>query len=219
MNGFSDRLLADHAATWQTMQQHRFVTDIEQDRLSAQVFNRYLVFEGDFVATAIRIFAQAVGKAPGIEQQRWLVGVLTALVDEQMGYFEGVLARRGINPDDVQRNLPAVIRFRDGMLNAACQGTYAEIMTLMFGAEWMYYHWCRRAYAAKQTDQDVRQWVVMHAEAGFYAQAGWLKEELDRCASALSAEERRRLSALYRQVLEWEIDFHHAAYDDTALGR
>ncbi|STV71569.1 thiaminase II [Klebsiella michiganensis] len=38
------------------MQQHRFVTDIEQDRLPTAVFNRYLAFEGNFVATGNRDF-------------------------------------------------------------------------------------------------------------------------------------------------------------------
>ncbi len=214
MESFSDRLLTEHQATWQAMQQHRFVIDIEQDKLPAEVFNQYLVFEGDFVATAIGIFALAVSKAPGIRQQRWLVGVLNALVDDQMGYFEQVLARRGINPDDYQRDLPAVSRFRDGMLTAAREGGYADIITLMFGAEWMYYHWCSRVYRSEQANPDIRHWVEMHAEETFFAQARWLKAELDQCGAALPESEQRRLSALYRQVLEWEIDFHSAAYAD-----
>ncbi len=218
MAGFSDRLLAEHQSAWQAMQQHRFVTDIEQDKLPAGVFNRYLVFEGDFVATAIGIFALGVSKASDIRQQRWLVGVLNALVDDQIGYFEQVLAQRGIDPDRYQRNLPAVSRFRDGMLAAAREGNYADIVTLMFGAEWMYYHWCRRVHRAGQSDKDIRHWVEMHAEEAFFAQARWLKDELDRCGAALPESEQRRLSSLYRQVLEWEIDFHSAAYTDCPAG-
>ncbi|MGP0745220.1 TenA family transcriptional regulator, partial [Escherichia coli] len=53
MEAFSERLLREHQPAWQAMQQHPFVTDIEQDRLPTVVFNRYLVFEGNFVATAI----------------------------------------------------------------------------------------------------------------------------------------------------------------------
>ncbi|WP_413721852.1 TenA family protein [Sodalis sp. RH23] len=212
MISFSEQLLAEHQSTWQAMQQHRFVTDIGQDRLPARVFNQYLVFEGDFVATAIGIFALAVSKAPGIRQQRWLVGVLNALVDEQMGYFEDVLARRGIDINNYRRDVPAVARFRDGMLAAARQGGYADIITLMFGAEWMYYAWCRRVSESAQSDADLRHWVEMHAAEAFFAQARWLKEELDALAAALPETERRRLSALYRQVLVWEIDFHEAAY-------
>lgn len=80
MEAFSERLLREHQPAWQAMQQHPFVTDIEQDRLPTVVFNRYLVFEGNFVATAIAIFALGVSKAPGIQQQRWLIGVLNALL-------------------------------------------------------------------------------------------------------------------------------------------
>lgn len=55
MEAFSERLLREHQPVWQAMQRHRFVTDIEEDRLTPAVFNRYLVFEGNFVATAIAI--------------------------------------------------------------------------------------------------------------------------------------------------------------------
>lgn len=216
MESFSDRLLTQHQALWQAMQQHRFVVDIEHDRLPESVFNRYLVFEGNFVATAITIFALAVSKAPGIRQQRWLIGVLNALVDTQIAWFEAVLARRGIQPADYPDDLPGVSAFRDGMLKVAQQGSYAEIITLMFGAEWMYYHWCLRVSAQSQQDADMRRWVEMHAEDEFHQQAQWLKTELDQCALTFSAAQQAQLSQLYARVLQWEIDFHSAAYPESA---
>ncbi|HBQ80002.1 MAG TPA: TenA family transcriptional regulator [Erwinia persicina] len=209
---FSERLLREHQPAWQAMQQHPFVTDIERQQLPAAVFNRYLVFEGQFVATAIAIFALGVSKAPDIRSQRWLIGVLNALVDTQIAWFDAVLARRQINPADYPGDLPGVRRFDDGMRQAAQEGSYAEIITLMFGAEWMYYHWCHRVNEQTLQDDDVRCWVSMHAGEAFYQQACWLKEELDRCADALSEAEKQALSALYGRVLQWEIDFHTAAY-------
>lgn len=214
MLSFTDQLLEQHQQVWQEMQQHRFVRDIEQDQLPESVFNRYLVFEGNFVATAIAIFALAVSKAPDIRQQRWLIGVLNALVDTQIAWFETVLARRDIHPEEYPADLPGVTTFRDGMLQVAQQGSYAEIITLMFGAEWMYYHWCKRVSEQSQQDADVRRWVDMHAEEEFHQQALWLKAELDACASILSIEEKQRLSTLYGTVLQWEIDFHTAAYQE-----
>lgn len=215
MVSFTDQLLEQHQQVWQEMQLHRFVRDIEQDQLPDSVFNRYLVFEGNFVATAIAIFALAVSKAPGIRQQRWLIGVLNALVDTQIAWFEAVLAGRDIQPEEYPDDLSGVTRFRDGMLRVAQQGNYAEIITLMFGAEWMYYHWCKRVSEQSQQDADVRRWVEMHAEEEFYQQALWLKAELDACASILNNEEKQRLSALYGTVLQWEIDFHTAAYQES----
>ncbi|OON41654.1 TenA family transcriptional regulator [Izhakiella australiensis] len=212
MPSFSERLLQEHQAAWQEMQQHRFVCDIEQDCLPADVFNRYLVFEGDFVETAIAIFAFGVAKAPGIRQQRWLIGVLNALVDTQIAWFDEVIARRKIDVSATPGDLPGVKRFRDGMLSVAKQGSYDDIITLMFGAEWMYYHWCKRVSAQTQRDGDVRRWVDLHAEEAFYQQANWLKEELDSCAAQLNEQQKSELSALYGKVLRWEIDFHSAAY-------
>ncbi|MFS2224126.1 TenA family protein [Pantoea sp. B65] len=214
METFSDRLLREHQGDWQAMQFHRFVADIEQDCLPAAVFNRYLVFEGHFVATAIAIFALGVSKAPDIRQQRWLIDVLNALVDTQIAWFEQVLAKRQVVSADYPDDLPAVRRFRDGMLHVAQQGSYEEIITLMFGAEWMYYQWCARVAQQTQSDEDLRRWVELHAEDAFYQQARWLKDELDRCAQTLSAEEKMALSTLYGKVLKWEIDFHTAAYTD-----
>lgn len=214
MMSFTDGLLREHQALWQEMQQHRFVLDIEQDQLDEAVFNRYLVFEGNFVATAIAIFALGISKAPGIRQQRWLITVLNALVDTQIAWFEDVYARRNIEPTSVPGDLPGVKRFDQGMLHTAQQGSYADIITIMFGAEWMYYHWCARVAESTQSDSDVRRWVELHAEQAFYQQASWLKTELDACAATLAENERQRLSTLYAEVLRWEIDFHSAAYVD-----
>lgn len=212
MESFTDRLLREHQDVWHIMQQHHFVCDIEQDRVSPQVFNRYLVFEGRFVATAITIFALGVSKAPGITQQRWLIGVLNALVDTQIAWFEEVLVQRNINVSDYPDDLPGVRRFRDGMLHTAQHDSYAAIITAMFAAEWMYYHWCARVVQASQQDADMRRWIEMHAEDEFFQQASWLKHELDRCAMQVTAEEQTKLSELFGQVLQWEIDFHTAAY-------
>ena len=214
METFSERLLREHQDTWQAMQQHRFVCDIEQDRLPAEVFNRYLVFEGQFVSTAIAIFALGISKAPDISQQRWLTGVLNALLDTQITWFDAVLAKRQVSPADYPNDLPGVIRFRDGMLNVAREGSYAQFIVLMFGAEWMYYRWCKRVSEKSLSDEDIRRWVELHAEEEFFQQAGWLKTELDRCAQTLSEAEKSALSALYNDVLRWEIDFHTQAYGE-----
>lgn len=128
-------------------------------------------------------------------------------VDIQIAWFEQVLSARQIDPAEYPDDLPGVRRFRDGMLRTAHEGSYEQIVTLMFGAEWMYYFWCRRASEHYQSDADLRRWVEMHAEDEFYQQALWLKNELDRCAMALSEDEKQALSALYGEVLQWEIDF------------
>ncbi|MBZ4138327.1 TenA family transcriptional regulator, partial [Escherichia fergusonii] len=84
----SDRILRENATVLQTMLDHRFVRDIKHDTLSRDAFDRYLVYEGAFVDTAISIFAYAAATAQTMEQKRWLIAVLDALANEQIVYFE-----------------------------------------------------------------------------------------------------------------------------------
>lgn len=79
------------------MQAHRFVVEIEQDRLSAPAYKAYVIYECDFIETALLIFAHMLVKAPSLIERRWLAGALQALVVDQIGYFERTLAALGVD--------------------------------------------------------------------------------------------------------------------------
>ncbi len=212
--GFGDQLVADHQLLWDRMQSHRFVMDIVAGRLPAAVFSRYLVYEAGFVATAVRIFAFAVAKAPTLGEQTWLVGVLKALTEEQIAYFRATFEHLGIDPERYDRDDPRVTDFDRGMLEIAETGAFADIVTAMFAAEWMYWHWCTKAAQAKIADPLLRQWIDLHAAESFADQARWLKAEVDRHGAIACESERERLSRLFGKVLKLEIAFHDAAYRD-----
>jgi len=194
------------------MVNHRFVRDIEADRLLPAVFDRYLVYEGAFVGTAIAIFAHAVAKAPGIAEQRWLIAVLDALANRQVAYFEATFAARGIDPAAFDPAPPEVAAFREGMLAIAEGDDYLDIVAAMFAAEWMYWTWCRRAAATPVTDPLLAEWVALHAAEDFAAQAHWLRRQIDAADLALDDAAQRRLSAIFDRVQQLEIAFHEAAY-------
>lgn len=208
----SQRLLDANRDAWDAMQAHRFVQDIEADRLPAEVFERYLVFEHRFVETAVLIFGHAMLKAPGIAQRRWLIGVLHALSTEQLSAFDRFFAALGVVPAAADEMLPAAVQaFDHGMLEMAEEGGYCDVLAVMLAAEWMYATWCSRAHAAPISSPELRRWVALHAEPGFLDQAAWLRAELDACA--MDEDGVARLSARFRRALELEIAFHDAAYD------
>ena len=210
----SDRMLRENAEVFARMVGHRFVQDIVADRLPAAVFDRYLVIEGAFVDTAIAIFAFATARAEGIATQRGLIAVLDALANEQVRYFDRVLAARGVPRSTVDLSAPGVTDFRDGMLRIAQTGGYADIVTAMFAAEWMYWTWCRNAARAHISDPHIRDWVDLHAAPDFESQARWLKSEVDRAGPDLDEAGRVRLVRLFGEVQRLEIAFHDAAYLD-----
>lgn len=208
----SEQILRENAGVLDAMVRHRFVEDIKADRLPTEVFNRYLVYEGEFVDTAISIFAFAVARAETIRQKRWLIGVLDALANQQIAYFENTFSARGIDPAGFNTGMPEVAAFRNGMLAIARDGGYLDTIAAMFAAEWMYWTWCAQASRNKIHDPLLKAWVDMHAHPDFEAQALWLKAELDEAGPRLSSDERARLSAIFGEAQRLEIDFHDAPY-------
>lgn len=214
----SDEILTLAGDVWDVMQTHRFVRDIEEDRLDPGVFRRYLAYENAFVETAILIFGYLLVKAPGLEEQRWLIGVLKALSEEQIPYFRRAFEALSM-PEAEWRDiaLPSTVTaFRDGMLAIAAHGSYLDGIAAMFAAEWMYWTWCKRAGGRTISDPVLRQWVDLHAAEEFADQARWLRRQIDLCGGELGARSRFRLSGVFRRALELEIDFHTAPYNHPA---
>jgi thiaminase/transcriptional activator TenA len=208
----SEQILRENAAVFEAMLHHRFVEDVKQDRLTRQAFERYLVYEGAFVDTAISIFAYAVAKARTIEQKRWLIAVLEALANQQITYFEKTFAERGIDPATYDLDLPEVAEFRIGMLAIARDGGFLDTVAAMFAAEWMYLTWSKEAAARPIADRLLKEWVDMHAHDDFAAQAKWLRQQLDEAGDHLDTTERKRLSDIFGRAQRLEIAFHDAPY-------
>ena len=212
----SDEILEQTRDVWDEMQSHRFVRDIEADQLEPAVFRRYLAYENAFVETAIQIFGYSLVKAPGLEEQRWLVGVLGALAEEQIAYFREAFATLGMDEAE-WRDVPlppAVVAFREGMLAIAAQGSYVDGIAAMFAAEWMYWTWCTRASSGPITDPVLKQWVDLHAAEAFAAQARWLRRQIDLAGLEMPAPTRARVADIFRRTLELEIGFHSAPYQE-----
>lgn len=208
----SEQMLRENAQCFEEMVNHRFVRDIRQNRLSKAVFDRYLVYEGAFVDTAISIFAYAAAKAETIAQKRWLISVLDALANQQVRYFEKTFAARGLDPRSFDMSRPDIAAFQNGMLGLARDGGFLDIVAAMFAAEWMYWTWSAKAASCEIGDSVLKEWVDVHAHEDFATQAQWLKRQLDDAGEALDVGERARLSGIFGQVQRLEIAFHTAPY-------
>ena len=215
MEKLSDFILRENRTVFDEMVAHRFVEDIKADRLPGKTFERYLVFEGAFVETAISIFAYATAKAETMSDRRWMIGVLDALANHQIAYFERTFAARRIDPGDFDLDNAAVARFREGMLAIARDGGFIDTVAAMFAAEWMYWIWSKQAQQNTISDPLLAEWVWLHTDETFAAQATWLKDRLDQAGETLGEAEKAHLSAVFGKAMRLEIDFHSAAYDEV----
>lgn len=212
--GFSDWLRAKNKATWDAMVTHRFCRDLASDRLPEAAFVRYLRYEHAFVRAAIGIFAYALAKAPTDADQDHLIGVLAGLADEQEAYFRRAFAGLGLEPASLALDaLPEAARgLREGVLAVAAESSFAEILTAMLAAEWMYLTWCEQAHARGPRREAPADWIRLHVEPAFRGQVDWLKRRLDELGPTLSAGEQARCADHFGQVLTLEIAFHDAPY-------
>lgn len=209
----SGTILERNEAVLNAMLTHRFVEDVCADGLPIEVFKRYLAYEGAFVETAIAIFSFATARAPDMDAKRWMIGVLDALANVQVPYFEERYRTLDIERPDT---LPDDARaFDRGMLELAEQGSFLDILTAMFAAEWMYWTWCKRASKIDLSNQDLAAWIRLHVDDTFAAQALWLKDAIDRYGVPQDSD---RLSQVFGTVTALEIRFHDAPYVARDVG-
>jgi thiaminase (transcriptional activator TenA) len=214
---FSDWLRAKNQSTWDAMVTHRFCRDFASDRLSEAVFVRYLRYEHTFVRAAIGIFANALAKAPTAADQDHLIGVLAGLAGEQEDYFRRAFVGLGLDPAPLAPDaLPEAARgLREGVLAIAAEGSFAEILTAMLAAEWMYLTWCEQAHARGPKREAPADWIRLHVEPAFRTQVDWLRRRLDELGPALPTEEQARCANHFGRVLALEIAFHDAPYAEA----
>lgn len=207
---FHEELRAANRAAWDAMQEHPFVRAIAENQLGRDAFVRYLAYEGHFVSNAVEIFGHGLVKAPRFAAQRHLIGVLHALATEQVPYFERTFAMLGAYRPAPETFPPAVGAFCAGMLSIAREGSYAEIITAMLAAEWMYAEWCRRALLQGLVDGFEAEWIGLHTAPDFTDGVFWLKREIDQQAVEADPEMTGLLARRFGEVLNLEIEFHLA---------
>lgn len=204
----ADELRAAHQKLFQAMLEHRFVREMTEDCIQAEIFRRYLVQEGAFVRTAIRVFALALAKAPEDADLDRLARIVHALATTQSDYFVeatgGAPTLRTMPPEAAELGHVA--------LGIAASGSFVEILSGMLAAEWMYLEWCTAAAAQDQTTGWRRAWIDLHLEPDFTAQVAWLRQRVDEIGAGLDASARQRCHTAFGGMLRHEIAFHDAPY-------
>lgn len=212
---FSEWVRAQASDSWDAFLEHRFVRECTDGSMDSRVYEAYLEQEYAFVETAASAVGYAIGEAPSMQQVRRLAEALDGLVTDQRAYFEETFDTLGVeewrNPDP----LPETRHMSDLVLRAATGTGYAESLTPMLAAEWLYATWCERAVAegSFDTDSPVGRWITLHHEESFRTHVEWLRDELDRIGPELRTDRQRDVEYLFRRTLDLEAEFHAAPYE------
>ena len=204
----AEELRAVHAAPFEAMLEHRFVREMTEDRIEPEIFRRYLVQEGAFVRTAMRVFALALAKAPDEADLDRLARIVHALATTQSDYF--IEAAGGAPTETVMP--PEAAELGEVALGIAASGSFVEILSAILAAEWMYLDWCTAAAARERATGWRKAWIDLHLEPDFKDQVAWLRQRVDTLGAGLDAVTRQRCHTAFGRMLRHEIAFHDAAY-------
>lgn len=220
-NQFTDWLRKRSEPAWTEATTHRFTRELGDDSLDDEVFRRYLVQDYVFLETLVGVFGHAVGDAPTMEAKSRLTAFLGTLTADENDYFErsfkalGVLEEEYVNPD----LMPTTRAFEDLLQRAARQGGYAETLSVLVPAEWIYLEWATAVADSPPSRFYLAEWIDLHTVEEFENFVGWLREELDREGDAVSPRRQRRLARFFQRTVEHEVAFFESVYNPEGEAR
>ena len=214
---FTDWLRARAEPAWSDAVSHRFTQELGAGTLDDAVMVDYLRQDYAFVDTLVGVFGYAVGQAPTMAEKRRFVEFLDIVTDDEDDYFERAFDALGVPAEqwEAPARTETTESFIDCLLAAKEQGGYAETLAVLVPAEWIYLVWATREADDRPEPFYLAEWIDLHANDGFVAFVGWLREQLDTVGPTLSPRRRQRVARLFERTVAHEVAFFTAAYDSS----
>ncbi|MFC5136921.1 TenA family protein [Actinomycetospora rhizophila] len=206
---FAEHLRAATASTWDAAVGHRFVAELWAGTVDDAVLARYLAQDALFLDRFVALLGQAVASADRTGPRLAIARQLGTVAGEEDDYFGRALARLG-TPPTVEPLAPTQ-GFLDLMDEARRSGAYADVLTVLLVAEWLYLDWASRPQPSPR-DWLHREWIDLHRGSAFAAWVELLRTETDRVAAHADAATRDRMAELFTRAVDLELAFFDAAY-------
>jgi thiaminase/transcriptional activator TenA len=208
---FSDELRAAWASTWDAAVGHRFVDELWTGTVDDAVLARYLVQDLQFLDAFVALLGAAVATADRPASRLVLARQLGLVAGDEDDYFTRALDRLGV-PETERRApelLPPTRDFVALMDDARCSASYAEVLTVLLVAEWLYADWAARD-APLPDDRLHADWIALHRGEAFTAWVAFLRDEVDRVAAG--GADQQRMAEVFGRAVVLELAFFDAAY-------
>ena len=211
---FTDWLKERSEPDWTAATGHRFVAALADGSLEDGDFRRYLVQDYAFIETLVSVIGFAVARAGDMAAKKRLAGFLSVLTSDENDYFQRAFDAVGATAAERTRPAlaPATEILRALMLEAAEAGSYADVLSVVVPAEWVYLTWASAHADAAPAQRHYREWIELHALPEFAGFVDWLRGELDALDAGLTDEERARIEDRFRRVVALEVAFFDQAY-------
>jgi thiaminase/transcriptional activator TenA len=215
----SNVIRTEHAAAWERVVAHPLVLALGDGTLPIDKFRTYFVQDYIFVKDLVAMMGLAIAKSPDLASasapiNRFLEGVLNPEND----LFVRALRQLDATEDELTAAVasPATQGFVDFLTRVGHEGTFDEIVTVLYVTEGTYLDWATRLIEAGRVPENpfYKEWIDLHGPEALGDIVAWLGGYLD----AIPAERRSdRTDWLARTALSYELMFWEQAYTGVGL--
>jgi thiaminase/transcriptional activator TenA len=195
---------------------HPFVVEMGEGTLPEEKFRAYFLQDYVFVRDLVAMTAMGMAKAPSMLAAGMLNQFLTGILNPENDLFVRAFAALGASEAEYTAAgaTPVTQAFGDFLVRTGLEGSFADIVTILYVTEGTYLDWGTRLIAAgKRPDHPIyREWIDLHGPAVLGTFVEWLGDYLDGAAAGLR---RPRLGRIFQTALRYEYLFWEAAYHST----
>ena len=212
-------LRSKHRDLWERMVTHPFVTEMGDGTLPAEKFRRYFLQDYVFVNDLVSVTALGISKAPDLAAAGRLDAFLSGVLNPENDLFVRTFSEFGVEEAEYSSVAasPTTRAFGDFMVRTGYEGTFEEIVALLYVTEGTYLDWGTRLTesAARPENPIYREWIELHTPAVLGDLVAWLADWLDHADLSAPLE---RVERVFQTALRYEYLFWEAAYNGEEWG-
>lgn len=212
-HGAGDALRTAAEADWAAAVDHRFIRELFAGTVDEAVLRTYVEQDYTFFTDFVALLGGCVATAPKPESKIRYAAQLGMLAADEDTYFTRAL--EAVGGENLQRRQNAWKQptrdFNRLMHDAAQSQNYAQMLTVLLVAEWLYLDWGERTDLGEPDSWLHLDWIELHRGDDFRSWSQFLLDELEEVWPA-DKPEQGRLTNLFCECVAVERAFFDAAY-------
>ena len=213
----SEQLRGYAEADWDRAVNHAFTEALGNDRLTDEVYARYLVQDYAFIDTLVNLVARTIANAPAMPPKTVLAGFLAALTSDENTYFLRSFEALGLGESNYLN--PPLHPVSQAIIDTmkAAEARYEDAIICLCVAEWSYLSWSKlQAEKPRGSRFYLQEWIDIHVLPEFEQFVAWLRTQVDSFADRDDAT-LEQLAALFQRMCVLEHLFFSASLDPTSV--
>src|SRR5690606_7136104 len=211
MTSFSERLYAAAGGIWEQSHRHPFLTELSNGTLDPQRFIYYMKQDYVYLIEYSKMFAYGSIKAQDLATIGTMSELLHSTLHVEMDLHRQYAERFGISREELELTTPSptLIAYTKYMLEAAAQGTLADVVAALLPCMWSYREaGCRFAESPEALEHPLyREWVLMYSSKEFGELTDWTIALMNELAEGLPERELARLERHFVTASKFEYLF------------